>query len=98
MPMSSEPARASTGQPSAGLTFALELSEAKAVLRLCAKQIRNFTMRCGWIVLKVLIHEEFTARFIGPLASDRPRGGRLIEGFSPKLKRRVRLFSHASFA
>ena len=42
--------------------------------------------------------KDFTARFMAPLGSVRPRGGRLIEGFSPKLQRRVRLFSHASFA
>ena len=42
--------------------------------------------------------KDFAARFSAPLASVRPRGGRLIEGFSPKLQRRVRLFSHASFA
>ena len=42
--------------------------------------------------------KDFTSRFVAPLASARPRGGRLIEGFSPKLKRRMRLFSHASFA
>ena len=41
--------------------------------------------------------KDFTARFVTPLASVRPRGGRLIEGFSPKLQRRVRVFSHASF-
>ena len=42
--------------------------------------------------------KDFTPRFVAPLASARPGGGRLIEGFSPKLRRRVRLFSHASFA
>ena len=34
-------------------------------------------------------------RFSAPLDVPRPRGGRLIEGFSPKLGRLVRLFDHA---
>lgn len=33
--------------------------------------------------------KDFTARFVAPLGSVRPRGGRLIEGFSPKLQRPV---------
>jgi len=37
-------------------------------------------------------------RFSAPLDVPRPRGGRLIEGFSPKLGRLVRLFDHAVVA
>ena len=36
-------------------------------------------------------------RYAAPLAITRPRGARLIEAFSPKLARRVRLFDHACF-
>ena len=42
--------------------------------------------------------KDFAARFGTPLETVRPRGGRLIEGFSAKLQRRVRLLSHPSFA
>jgi hypothetical protein len=42
--------------------------------------------------------KDFGARYRTPLETVRPRGGRLIEGFSVKLQRRVRLFSHSSFA
>ena len=42
--------------------------------------------------------KDSSARFAAPLETVRPRGGRLIEGFSVKLQRRVRVFSHSSFA
>src|SRR5947207_1367794 len=42
--------------------------------------------------------KDFAARYGTPLETVRPRGGRLIEGFSVKLQRRVRLFSYSSFA
>ena len=45
----------------------------------------------------VLIHEGFIARFRTPLEVARPRGCRLLEAFSPKLARAIRLFDHASF-
>ena len=35
--------------------------------------------------------------FTAPLPTPRPRGCRLLEAFSPKLGRRVRLFDHRSF-
>ena len=35
--------------------------------------------------------------FTAPLETARPRGSRLLEAFSPKLGRRVRLFDHRSF-
>jgi hypothetical protein len=35
--------------------------------------------------------------FAAPLETARPRGSRLLEAFSPKLGRRVRLFDHRSF-
>lgn len=41
--------------------------------------------------------KDFTARFHAPLEVTRPRGCRLLEAFSPKLARSVRLFDHASF-
>jgi hypothetical protein len=41
---------------------------------------------------------DLTARFSEPINIGRPRAGRLIEGLSPKLARRVRLFDHATFA
>ena len=41
---------------------------------------------------------DFATRYDTPLETVRPRGGRLIEGFSVKLQRRIRLFSHGSFA
>ena len=58
-------------------------------------------MRCGRIVRKVLIHEGFHAtirRSVGIGSAARRADDRMIEGFSPKLQRRVRLFSHSSFA
>lgn len=42
--------------------------------------------------------KDFRARFHGPVETARPRGARLIEGYSAKLQRRVRLFDHSSFA
>ena len=36
-------------------------------------------------------------RFGSPVDVPRPRGARLLEAFSPKLGRRVRLFDHAAF-
>ncbi len=41
--------------------------------------------------------KDFTVRFHAPLEVTRPRGCRLLEAFSPKLARSVRLFDHASF-
>ena len=38
-----------------------------------------------------------TTRYTVPLSSRRPPGARLLEAFSPKLSRRVRLFDQASF-
>ncbi|MDN8617154.1 hypothetical protein [Variovorax ginsengisoli] len=38
------------------------------------------------------------ARFQAPVDTTRPRGTRLIEAYSAKLQRRVRLFDHSSFA
>ena len=42
--------------------------------------------------------KDLDPRFRAPSSAARPRGGRLIEGFSPKLGRRVQLFDHAAFA
>ena len=42
--------------------------------------------------------KDFRARFHGPIETARPRGARLIEAYSAKLQRRVRLFDHSSFA
>ena len=39
----------------------------------------------------------FAPRFSTPLDAPRPRGSPLLEGFSPKLCRRVRLFDRATF-
>ncbi|WP_213956823.1 hypothetical protein [Variovorax sp. dw_954] len=39
----------------------------------------------------------FAPRFSTPLDAPRPRGARLLEGFSPKLSRRIRLFDRATF-
>lgn len=39
----------------------------------------------------------FAPRFAAPLDVPRPRGARLLEAFSPKLGRRVRLFDRSSF-
>ena len=41
--------------------------------------------------------KEFTTRFHAPLEVTRPRGCRLLEAFSPKLARPIRLFERASF-
>lgn len=41
---------------------------------------------------------DFSPRYSVPVAISRPRGARLIEGFSPKLKRRVHLFDHLAFS
>ena len=41
--------------------------------------------------------KDFTSRFHAPLEMTRPRGGRLLEAFSPKVARPIRLFDHASF-
>ena len=41
--------------------------------------------------------KDFNARFRAPLEVTRPRGCRLLEAFSPKLARAIRLFDHASF-
>ncbi len=37
-------------------------------------------------------------RFCAPIIAARPRAARLLEGYSPKLGRRVQLFDHAAFA
>ena len=42
--------------------------------------------------------KDLATRYDAPLETVRPRGRRLIEGFSVKLERRVRLFSYGSFA
>lgn len=41
--------------------------------------------------------KDFNARFRVPLEVPRPRGCRLLEAFSPKLARAIRLFDRASF-
>ena len=41
--------------------------------------------------------KNFTTRFHAPLEVTRPRGGRLLEAFSPKLARPIRLFERARF-
>ncbi len=41
--------------------------------------------------------KDFTTRFRAPLEATRPRGCRLLEAFSPKLARPMRLFDRASF-
>jgi hypothetical protein len=41
--------------------------------------------------------KDFTARFRAPLEMTRPRGCRLLEAFSPKLARPIRVFDHARF-
>src|SRR5436853_464549 len=41
---------------------------------------------------------DFAARFGSPISPTRPRGARLLEGYSPKLKRRVRFFDHLAFS
>ena len=40
---------------------------------------------------------DYSARFSVPLQRSRPRGSRLIEGFSPKLGRRLRCFGRHAF-
>lgn len=42
--------------------------------------------------------KDLDPRFLAPRSTARPRGARMIEGFSPKLGRRVTLFDHAAFA
>jgi hypothetical protein len=41
--------------------------------------------------------KDFAPRFRAPLDMTRPRGCRLLEAFSPKLARPIRLFDHAGF-
>jgi hypothetical protein len=41
---------------------------------------------------------DLSHRFNMPIDMPRPRGARLIEGFSPKLGRRLQFFEHATFA
>lgn len=40
---------------------------------------------------------DLVLRFSNPINMPRPRGARLIEGFSPKLGRRLQFFDHATF-
>lgn len=42
--------------------------------------------------------KDLSPRFCIPINMPRPRGARLIEGFSPKLGRRLQLFDHAAFS
>ena len=42
--------------------------------------------------------KDLSPRFCIPIDMPRPRGARLIEGFSPKLERRLQFFDHATFA
>lgn len=42
--------------------------------------------------------KDLSPRFCTPIDMPRPRGARLIEGFSPKLGRRLQFFDHATFA
>ena len=42
--------------------------------------------------------KDLSPRFCIPIDMPRPRGARLIEGFSPKLGRRLQFFDHATFA
>jgi len=42
--------------------------------------------------------KDLSPRFCIPINMPRPRGARLIEGFSPKLGRRLQFFEHATFA
>ena len=42
--------------------------------------------------------KDLSHRFSIPIDMPRPRGSRLIEGFSPKLGRRLQFFEHATFA
>lgn len=41
--------------------------------------------------------KDLAHRFCNPINMPRPRGARLIEGFSPKLGRRLQFFDHATF-
>ena len=41
--------------------------------------------------------KDLSLRFCIPIDMARPRGARLIEGFSPKVGRRVQFFDHATF-
>jgi len=42
--------------------------------------------------------KDFVAHFGSPVPATRPRGARLLEGYSPKLNRRVRFFDHLAFS
>ena len=42
--------------------------------------------------------KDLSHRFFIPIDMPRPRGSRLIEGFSPKLGLRLQFFDHATFA
>ena len=42
--------------------------------------------------------KDLAPRFCAPISVARPRASRLLEGYSPKLGRRVQLFDHAAFA
>lgn len=42
--------------------------------------------------------KDLARRFCVPVIQTRPKGARLLEGFSPKLKRRVQLFDYSSFS
>ena len=42
--------------------------------------------------------KDLARRFCVPVTQTRPKGARLLEGYSPKLKRRVQLFDYPSFA
>ena len=42
--------------------------------------------------------KDLSPKFSIPIDMPRPRGSRLIEGFSPKLGRRLQFFDHATFA
>ena len=42
--------------------------------------------------------KDLARRFCVPVTQTRPKGARLLEGFSPKLKRRVQLFDYSSFS
>lgn len=42
--------------------------------------------------------KDLARRFCVPVTQTRPKGARLLEGYSPKLKRRVQLFDYSSFS
>ncbi len=42
--------------------------------------------------------KHFSPRYGGPIVQTRPKGARLLEGFSQKLQRRLQLFDYASFS